>query len=63
MTKELSDIINRTRIKAEVLQAEATRCAEILRRMDALAALDEWTMEQEIQWAEMEKHARNCGKL
>ena len=63
MTKELSDIINRTRIKAEVLQAEATRCAEILRRMDALAALDEWTMDQEIQWAEMEKHARNCGKL
>ena len=62
MTKELRDTIARTRIKTEVLQAEATRCAEIVRRMEALAALDEWTMAQEIEWAEMEKHARMCGR-
>ena len=62
MTKELRDTIARTRIRTEVLQAEATRCAEIVRRMEALAALDEWTMAQEIEWAEMEKHARMCGR-
>jgi len=62
MTRELRDTIARTRIKTEVLHAEATRCAEIVRRMEALAALDEWTMVQEIEWAEMEKHARMCGR-
>lgn len=62
MTKELEDVIRRTRIKTEVLQAETTRCAEIVRRMEALAALDEWTIEQEVEWAEMEKQARMCGE-
>ena len=64
MSKELQrDTIARTRIKFDVLQTEATRCAEIVHRMEALAAwLGEWTSAEEIEWAELEKQAVMCGR-
>lgn len=62
MTKDLRDVIERTRIKAECLRAEADRAEEIVHRMRVLAQDDEWTMAQETEWAELEKHARRCGE-
>ena len=58
MTNHLQRIINQTQAKADILKLEAERAENIVRRMRNLAAKDEWTMSEEIEWSEMEKHAR-----
>ena len=58
MTRELQLTISNTQAKADTLERESQRAAEIVERMRKLAVKDEWTMAEEYEWAEMEKQAR-----
>lgn len=58
MTPELQKIIARVDATAQLLTLQAARATELVARMRTLARLDEWTMPQELEWAELEKQYR-----